>query len=285
MLSITPNTAQAGNIVTVTAVDTNAQWLITSPQFIIASGSNLATLGSADVINGITATFTLSTGIEDGSVTIVELTTGDAAVFTVTGIAGETEQSADTGITMDFTYYGTMAEAEQYFAMRLHEFAWTAADPKDKPKALLAATRIIDALDFKGVRHTVWELLKTLPYEYSPTDVFVSDQLWRDREAEIRAACELQPLEFPRGSDTEVPMEIRRACYEIAYSLLDGKDPEMELENLQVTSHGYGEVRAHYERNMGPIEHLINMCPSSLGWNILRPFLRDSQMVQMSRVT
>ena len=48
-----------------------------------------------------------------------------------------------------------------------------------------------------------------------------------------------QELEFPRGADTEVPEAIRRACYEIAHTLLDGKDPELELENLGIVSQGY----------------------------------------------
>jgi len=187
-------------------------------------------------------------------------------------------------MAMDFSYYGDMTEAEQYFAMRLHEHAWCEADPRDKPKALYAATKIIDNLNFKGHRHTVWVLIQSLRPNYDPTDIFVSEWLMREREAQLRAAEEQQPLEFPRGSDTVVPETIRRACYEIAYSLMDGKDPEMELENLQVTAHGYGEVRTHYERGQVPIEHLINMVPNPIAWNLLRPFLRDGDAVKLSRI-
>ena len=49
---------------------------------------------------------------------------------------------------------------------------------------------------------------------------------------------------------------IRCACYEIGHSLLDGKDPEMELENLGVISQGYGSVRTTYSRTH-VVEHIV----------------------------
>jgi hypothetical protein len=101
---------------------------------------------------------------------------------------------------------------------------------------------------------------------------------------EIRAAEAEQVLEFPRGEDTVVPETIRRACYEIAYSLLDGKDPELELENLGVVSQGYSSVRTTYSRSQVPIEHLINGIPNALAWRLLKPFLRDGDAVKLTRV-
>ncbi len=137
-------------------------------------------------------------------------------------------------MALNLSYYGTLEEANQYFALRLHSIAWDMAEPRDKPKALYAATKIIDSLNFKGHRSTVWALLQTFVREYSnDNDPFLDTYLCRLREDQIRAAEEQQPLEFPRGSDTAVPDDIRRACYEIAYNLLDGKDPEMELENTK----------------------------------------------------
>jgi len=187
-------------------------------------------------------------------------------------------------MAMTFDFYGTVADADAYFAMRLHEHAWSEADASDKPKALYAATQIIDALNFKGDRHTVWLLKQTMPTLFYPSDPFLSTQIIEQQAAQLRAAEEAQPLEFPRGPDTAVPSTILRACYEIAHSLLDGKDPELELENLQVTSHGYGEVRTHYERGQVPIEHLLNMCPNAVAWNLLRPFLRDGDALKLSRI-
>ena len=92
-------------------------------------------------------------------------------------------------------------------------------------------------------------------------------------------------MEFPRGADTEVPEAIRVASYEIAYALLDGKDPELELENLAVNAMGYGAVKTSYERSQLPIEHIINLVPSSVAWRLLKPFLRDSDALKLLRLS
>lgn len=168
------------------------------------------------------------------------------------------------------TFYGTVEEAAEYFSMRLHEFAWTEASTADRQKALVAARRLIDQLNFKGYRHTVYTLLQ------SNSEATV---------AEIQAAEVEQDNEFPRGADTEVPEDIRRAAYEIAHSLLDNKDPELELETLAVTSMGYSGVRTSFERSQVPIEHLVNMIPNALAWRLLKPFLRDDDAIKLSRVS
>jgi len=167
-------------------------------------------------------------------------------------------------------YYGTLAEADSYFASRLHERAWFDADPADRPKALWAATQIIDALNYKGNKHSVYTLLLANPSA---------------SQDEIRAAEANQPLEFPRGADTTVPEAVRIAAFEIAHALLDGKDPELELENLAVNSMGYGAVKTSYERSQLPIEHIVNMVPSSVAWRLLKPFLRDSDALKLLRLS
>ncbi|REJ65638.1 MAG: hypothetical protein DWQ31_17000 [Planctomycetota bacterium] len=163
-----------------------------------------------------------------------------------------------------------MQEANDYFEMRLHEQAWSAVKPVDRPRALRAATIIIDTLNFKGRKRSVNELLQTDP----------GASLNSIREAEAA-----QVLEFPRGADTEVPEAIRIACYEIAHSLLDGKDPELELENLGIVSQGYASVRTTYSRNQVPIEHIVNGVPNALAWRYLCPFLRDDDAIRLSRVS
>ena len=172
--------------------------------------------------------------------------------------------------TIDSTFYGTVIEATDYFQTRLHEFAWSTASPEDRIKALIAARRLIDGLNFKGFKHTVYLLSVSNPT--AAVDL-------------VRAAEAAQALEFPRGSDTVVPEDIRRAAYEIAHSLLDNKDPELELETLAITSVGYGAVRTSYERSQVPIEHLINMVPNALAWRLIKPFLRDDDAVRLSRVS
>ena len=167
-------------------------------------------------------------------------------------------------------YYGSVAEANEYFDMRLHEYAWTEADVADRPRALWSATQIIDTLAYKGHKAPVASLLESSPLATAE---------------EIRTANASQALEFPRGDDTIVPEEIRRACYEMAHALLDGKDPEQELENLGVISHGYSSARTTFSRSHQPIEHLVNGVPSALAWRLIRPFLRDDLAIRLSRVS
>jgi hypothetical protein len=184
-------------------------------------------------------------------------------------------------MALNFDYYGKqpgdtpaerIAEASEYFAQRLHETAWTDASDADREKALIAARGIIDGLNFKGVKHSVYTLCGS------------SDTSGLGQE-ETRGAEASQPLEFPRGEDTEVPEAIRIAQYEIAYALLDGKDPELELENLAISAMGYGAVKTSYERSQLPIEHIVNMVPSSVAWRLLKPFLRDSDALKLSRLS
>ena len=70
-------------------------------------------------------------------------------------------------MALNFDYYGKqtgdtpaerIAEATSYFAQRLHETAWTDASDADREKALIAARGIIDALNYKGVKHSVYTL-------------------------------------------------------------------------------------------------------------------------------
>jgi hypothetical protein len=181
------------------------------------------------------------------------------------------QQSTDAAtnhITVE--YYGTIYEANEYFAQRLHERVWSEASPADRVRALWAATLIIDALNYKGQRHPVYEVLQGNPDADAAT---------------IRAADASQILEFPRDADTEVPEEVRLATYEIAQALLDGKDPELELETLGIVSQGFQSVRTSYSRNQVPIDHIINGVPSPQAWRWLRPLLRDDDATTLSRIS
>lgn len=183
---------------------------------------------------------------------------------------------------MIFTdHYGTVAGATDYFANRLHEHAWTQAQPVDRPKALIFATRIIDTLNFKGNKASIQSLLTANSCDSDIADAIDDGCV---TVAQVQAASLTQNLVFPRGTDTVVPDTIICAGYEIAHSLLDDKDPEIELENLGVISHGYASVRTTYSRSQIPIEHLINYVPNALAWRWLKPFLRDEDAIILRRV-
>lgn len=181
---------------------------------------------------------------------------------------------------MPFSTYGTIQEADEYFSCKLHETAWSQSDPNDREPALIEATRIIDSLSFKGYKNAVYVYRLANPDIAKCADEGDSDSL-----ALIRAEEASQELEFPRGADTTVPEKIQWACFEIAYALLDGVDPELELENMSMNDHGIGSVRASFNRNQKPLEHFMNGVPSATAWKYIRPFLRDDKSIRFARVS
>ncbi len=150
--------------------------------------------------------------------------------------------------------YDTYGNADTYFATRLHVLAWTESSNADKTKALTEASYRIDRLRFSG-------------------DVVVDGQ----------------DLEFPRyyGDEVEgdevVPVDIKIACYECAFALLDGVDPELELENLAMSSQGISSVRNTYARGEAP-EHIAAGIPSAYAWRFLQRYLARGKTVRLSRV-
>lgn len=103
-------------------------------------------------------------------------------------------------------FYGTLVDAMEYFSNRLHSESWDQASAVDKRKALVGATAIIDTLNYKGYKapvHTVVKAAEDVNKTPDPADI---------REAEAS-----QDREFPRGTDTDVPNQIIRAAYEIAF--------------------------------------------------------------------
>ncbi len=152
-------------------------------------------------------------------------------------------------VSSNINNYGTVGSANTYFGQRLNSTVWTDASDADKLKALIEATRSIDRLRFKGAKAD-------------------DDQL----------------LQFPRGTDVAVPTDIQYATYELAIVLLDGTDPNLEIENLAITSHGYSPVRTTYDRTFAP-ENIQAGIPSPRAWAYLKPYLGNPLDLTLSRVT
>jgi len=140
----------------------------------------------------------------------------------------------------DSRFYGTVAEADTYFAERLHNSAWTAATTDDKEKALLQATRSIDCLKFEGEK----------------TD-------------------DAQLLQFPRDPDVTVPDDVAYAAFEEAYEILSGRRADVEFCNLQSTSGGSGNTRFTSDHSCPP-ENVANLILSASAWRYLRKYLDDN---------
>lgn len=145
-----------------------------------------------------------------------------------------------------FNIYGTLAGADAYHGSMLRGQRWTYADPIRKRQALNEATMRIDTLNFVGEK-----------YDAS------------------------QPLQFPRGTDTLVPVAVERACYELANALLKGVDPDTERDNLTAVVQAYGGLRSEFDRASVPA-HFAAGIPSFTAWQLLLPFL-EPQLGMVNR--
>jgi len=172
-------------------------------------------------------------------------------------------------------YYGTLDEANTYFDDRLHSTAWADAAAADLPKALNTVRQAIDNLNFKGVKSAVYDIM------YDSTGNLLSTQ---PTQTAIIAASDTQPLEFPRGSDSVVPEQIKYAQWEEAIMRLDGADPVSEYEALRVKRQGYSSVRTTYADDDASVEHLAYGIVSPLAWQLLLPYLLFSRDLRFSRV-
>lgn len=145
--------------------------------------------------------------------------------------------------------YADVSFAVSYFGTRLHTSPWDNADNGDRVKALTMATRDIDRLDFAGSK-----------------------------------AVSTQENEFPRGQQSEVPEDIKIACCEIALALLDGVDPDQELDAIRMRSNNFVSVKTVYDTGSVP-DHILSRIASATAWAYLRPYLREPRNVRLSRVS
>ena len=156
-------------------------------------------------------------------------------------------------------YYGTLAGANEYFSEKLFEDAWTGSLADYHPMALWKATKIIDDLNYKGAKHAVYELSGA-------------------NRDEVIAADVSQLREFPRGPEVAVPLKIEQACYEIAYALLEGVDPQDQSEAQDVQRQAYGSVRTSYGGYKANTAQITHGVPSSVAWRMLKPFLTGEEI-------
>lgn len=144
--------------------------------------------------------------------------------------------------------YGDRERADRYFDNRLRSEPWRRSTMDEKDAALAEATRLIDRFNFAGCK-----------------------------------ASNEQGLQFPRDDDTEVPLPIELACYEVAIKLVDGYDPDIEADVLAASGQGFSVVRTTYNRDYIP-DHLRAGIPSIVAWEHLKPYLRDPFNLSFSRV-
>mgnify|MGYP000530191801 CR=1 FL=1 len=146
--------------------------------------------------------------------------------------------------------YVTEAEASAFLTGNIldHE-AWENAGSPERNLALIEATQAIDRLNFRGDKND-----------------------------------SVQVLEFPRGTDITVPVEIQNACALEALLRLDDKTVEDEIENIPARNRGFSSVRTTYDREFVQ-EWIANGIVSYRAWQFIKSFLRDSRGFKLSRVS
>lgn len=144
--------------------------------------------------------------------------------------------------------YGSLERANIYFDNRLRAEPWKRSSIGDRKAAMLEATELIDRLNFVSSK-----------------------------------SLETQLHQFPRNADLTVPSEIEKACYEIALKLLDGYDPDMEVDNLAAESQGFSTVRETYNRTFA-LDHMRAGIPSAKAWEYLKPYLAEYRSIKICRV-
>jgi len=146
------------------------------------------------------------------------------------------------------TAYVDIATATIYFNDRVDDSVWVTATTDQRDRALKTATRLIDRLNFHGTK-----------------------------------TVSTQENEFPRNGNTTVETTIQYACCEIAYSLLDGRDPEFESENINTIVSNIGSVKVGKDVENVPI-HMIHNIPSAIAWSYLRPHLVNTSSINVQRI-
>jgi hypothetical protein len=143
-------------------------------------------------------------------------------------------------------YYGNLTNAGNYFKTKLDGDTWFDANLFDQENSLREATRRIEALNLAGTKVS-------------------EDQL----------------LHFPT-EEKGTPKAIYIATYEIALKLLDGREPDREVDALSTTLKAYAGFRTMYDRSTVQ-EHIRAGIPSAYAWSILRPYLCDALRVKLRK--
>jgi hypothetical protein len=147
---------------------------------------------------------------------------------------------------MSITPYCTVEQGEAYAMTSFKHEVWDNATDDDKLRALLDASDLIDNLNYSGV------------------------------------ACSTNTAnrQFPREG-ASIPDKIIKACYELAYALLDGADPELEMESAYQAARTFDTINITRSVIHPRLTHGI---VSMKAWILLRPFLRDPNALTLTRV-
>lgn len=229
--------------------------------------------GAAFSNNGIGTLSAIGYGRYSATLNASGLAEGDVILTRYKG-AGTSETRGDdftvvsasgtlSNVELSIAHYGNLQSAEIYFSQQLNIPAWDDSSPADKQKALVMATQTIDRLNFAGEQANEGQVLQ-FPRKNSYTDPVTT--------------------EVTNTYDDNVPEDIKIATYLIAYKFLDGYDPDIEGEMLEVEMSKYQSIQSYYQRDYIPEWKLAGI-PSQKAWSYLKPYLRDPREIHLSRVS
>lgn len=164
--------------------------------------------------------------------------------------------------SISISYYGSLSSSDLFFSNRLNVRKWNNSSNSDKIKALTMATQLIDRLNFSGDKTNTGQVLQ-----------FPRKNTYVNPLTQVSSTT----------SDANVPEDIKIATYLIAYKLLDGYDPDTQVQMLAVSMNKYQNVQTYYNRDYIP-EYMLAGIPSAEAWNCVRPYLRDPREINLSRV-
>lgn len=152
------------------------------------------------------------------------------------------------------TPFATVVEGDQHMADRTVTWAWDEANSFQQEKALAEATRLINRLRFRG-----------------------------------KKTVDSQPNQWPRDNVPNVtngttPEDIKRACIELAYSLLAGDYSDERYEDQFVRREAIGGAPVTYDGSSWPV-FLVNGIPSMGAWTYLAPYLARVKDVKLMRAS
>ena len=138
--------------------------------------------------------------------------------------------------------------AEGYFAGVFNKAPWENATDEQRLVALTQANRAINKLAFRS-----------------------------------RRLDESQADAFPRVSWLSIPEDIQNAIHEEALAILDGRDIEIEKQNLSTITQMFAGVKQQFDRQAYQMDNILAGILSATAWEHLVPYLKDPQSGRILR--
>jgi hypothetical protein len=153
------------------------------------------------------------------------------------------------------TPLATVVEGDQHFADRVQTWAWDEATQEQQETALAEATEILNK------------------------------QRWRGTKTESDQANEWPRDGIPNVTDGTTPDDIKRACIEIAYSLLAGDYRDERFEDNFVRRESIGGQGATTFNSASFQPYLAAGIPSMAAWTYLNKYRALTSDIRLIRAS